>query len=502
MRMMMLRNNAPACRRPFHLFVLIALFLLALPAWARLDIRVGMQLEPPTLDPTQTAAAAAGEITYCNLFEGLTVIDGDGQLTPRLAKTWSVSDDGLTYTFSLRKDVRFHDGKRFNARSAAFSIKRIVSADSKNPQRKWFEKIRSVEATSEHVLQIHLNHPDSLLTFALALPAAVMVHPDSVAGNATHPIGTGPYRLAEWLPGQKLKLKRNADYWGEKPYLEQAEFYFMQTTAGTENMLAEGMVDGLVSVTRVTNRFGGRPDYKMSNRQLESKMLLAINNGRPPFDDIRVRRALSHAINKNELRTMYGAQFNPDLIGSHFPPSHPAYVDLVDRYPYDPKRARELLREAGVDKGTPVKLTVPPTDYGRYGGLMLAEDLEAIGFKVELDPVDWKTWMQSVFTDKDYALTLIIHVEPMDLNIYARDNYYFNYANDAFKAIWKQVLDARTDKELNHWLGEAQKQIAEDAVNVFLFIRPERNLMHKDLQGLWENSSIPSFVLEDIHWTH
>jgi peptide/nickel transport system substrate-binding protein len=480
----------------------LLLALCVQSVWARDDIRLGLQLEPPALDPTVTAAAAAGEITYGNVLEGLTIIDGNGTLQPRLARDWSLSDDGLSYQFRLREGVHFHDGHPFDAQIARLSLERILASDSLNPQQKWFEKVAAIRSPAPDRLVIELKQPDALLPFALALPAAVIVHPASAAGNATHPVGTGPFRFVAWDKGRSVTLARNPGYWGTPPHLSRATFMFMHTSAGTENMLAEGLVDGLLSVTRVSNRFSVRPDYRMRLRKLESKMILAINNARAPFDDLRVRRALAHAIDRDTLGTLYGEQFNPEPIGSHFPPSHPAYVDLVDRYPFDRVRARALLDEAGVAEGTEVTLTIPPTDYGRYGGLMIANDLEAIGFRVRLEQLSWSEWLSKVFEQKDYTLTLIMHVEPMDLNIYARDDYYFNYDNDAFKAIWQQVLEARDEAELHRLLGEAQRRITEDAVNVFLFMRPEQNLMHRDIAGLWENSPIPSFVLEDVYWQH
>jgi len=468
---------------------------------ARDSIRIGLQLEPPLLDPTVTAAATAGEITYCNVFEGLTVLDSQGKVQPRLASSWKVSDNGLRYTFELRQGIVFHDGKPFTAHSATFSLQRILAADSKNPQKPLFAKVRAVEPQGSDKLVILLNQPDALLPFALALPAAVMVHPDSVASNAAQPVGTGPFRFARWNRGHGVQLERFDKYWGKQPALNSAQFLFMHTTAESENMLAEGLVDGLASVTKVTDHFMVRPDYKMRSRNLEGKMILAINNARPPFNDIRVRRALAHAIDREKLSQLYGPQLKADLIGSHFSPAQPAYVNLVQRYPYDPKLARSLLAKAGVATGTALVISVPPTDYGRFGGLQIASDLEAVGFRVELVQLDWKRWMSEVFEQKNYAVTLILHVEPMDLNIYARDNYYFNYDNAAFKIIWQKVLGARSDAELKQLLGDAQRQITEDAVNVFLFMRPERNFMHRDLAGMWEKNPIPSFVLEDIYWT-
>lgn len=498
-----MNNKTPGvCVRSWLVHVLLCLLCAgsAMGGALRDQIRIGVQLEPPVLDPTVTAAATAGEVTYCNVLEGLTVLDAQGQLRPRLATRWSVTPDGLHYQFELRSGVRFHDGKPFNAQVAAFAIERILKPESRNPQRQWFEKVRAVEVLGSQKLVLHLTQPDALLPFALALPAAVMVHPDSVADNATKPVGTGPFRFVEWNHSRWIRLDRHEDYWGKLPALRSARFLFMHTTAETENMLAEGLVDGMVSVTKLTDQFLVRPDYRMSSRKLEGKVILAINNAKPPFNDLRVRRALAHAIDREKLSKIYGPQYPSELIGSHFSPSQPAYVDLAHRYPYDLQQARILLAQAKVPKKMPITLVVPPTDYGRYGGLQVAADLEAVGFKVELTEVTWATWMSEVFEKKNYALSLIMHVEPLDLNIYARDNYYFNYDNTAFKKLWQQVLAAPNPAELNRLLGDAQRLITEDAVNVFLFMRPELNFMHRDLTGLWEKSPIPSFVMEDIRW--
>lgn len=486
-----------------HLLLLLCLFAVTGPGQAqvRTDIRVGIQLEPPSLDPTQTAAAAAGEITYGNIFEGLTIIDGQGRLRPRLATGWTLSPDGLSYTFKIRTHVLFHDGYPFNARTAAFSLTRMIREGSNNPQKKWFEKVGTVESPDPTTLIIHLHQPDSLLPFALALPAASMVHPATAETNATRPVGTGPFRFDSRQQGNRVTLTRNRTYWGESAKLDEASFVFMRSTAGTESMLSEGLIDGLVSVSRASAHFATRPDYRMIPRRIENKVILAINNGRPPFDRLQVRRALSHAIDRAGLLDIYGSEIKPEPIGSHLVPNHPAYIDLTGRYPYNPARAREMLIRSGVDEGHPVKLAIPPTDYGRIGGVRIASDLEAVGFRVELEQLDWKQWLQQVFTDKEYDLTLIMHVEPMDLNIYAREDYYFNYHSEEFNALWQRTLGARNDRELHRLLGEVQRKIADDAVNVFLFMRPEENLMHRNLSGFWENSAIPSFVLEDIHWT-
>ncbi len=480
--------------------VLIFFLVPAMSAQAREDIRIGLQLEPPVLDPTVTASATAGEIVYCNVLEGLTVLDRDGNPSPRLASAWEVSPDGLHYDFTLRKNVRFHDGRAFNSRVAAQSLNRIIDEDSYNPQRQWFARVSGVEALDPGRIRVHLSEPDAFLPFALALPAAVMVHPDSAAGNIDHPVGTGPFRFVSWNKERNLILERSDDYWGDLPILRRVEYIFMHTRPHVQTALTEGLVDVMLDAVEMSSRFIMRPDYKMVMRNLDSQVLMAMNNASHVLADIRVRRALSHAVNRKELLDIYGREVKPVPIGSHFSPSHPAYVDLTGRYPHDPEKARDLLSQAGVPAGTEISLIVPPTLYGRICGLEIANSLEDIGFKVIFEEYDWHSWLNEVFEKKQYDLTVIAHVEPMDLNIYARDDYYFNYDNSKFQSLWHNVLNARTQEELNGLLQAAQKLIAEDAVNAFLFMLPHKNVINRRVKGMWENTPIPSFVLEDLFW--
>ena len=482
--------------------VLAASVLAMSQAYAASDVvRIGMQLEPSSFDTTTTSAATASEITYANIMEGLTYIDGDGEIKPRLALNWTVSNKGRTVDFQLRPNVRYHDGKPFDAGSAAFSLNRMLGLKSGNAYLEWFDKLESVQAVSSHVLRIQLKSPDSLLTYALALPGAVLVHPDSADNNSSNPIGTGPYRMQAWERGKQVRLVRNDLWWGtNKPFIREAVFMFMATGAETENMLAEGRVDALSSVTRLTASFAARTDYVMGRRGVEGKLIVAMNNKRPPFNDIRVRRALSHAIDRSKYLNIYGPLIEVQPIGAHFAPSHPAYVNLVKRYPLDLAKAKQLLADAKVPEGTVLRLAVPPTDYGRYGSVIVASQLEAIGLRIEIIPMTWPVWLDDVMQKKDYDMTLIMHVEPLDLGIYARNNYYFNYDNGNYQKIWEKLRAANTVAEQNQWLGQAQRQMADDAVNLFLQVRPERNFIRKGLLGMWERCPIPVFALENLHW--
>ncbi|GAB4217215.1 MAG: ABC transporter substrate-binding protein [Rhodoferax sp.] len=498
----------PTCRatdahRRHLLQALGALSALSFAPWARAertDVRLGLPLEPPLLDPTRTPSASVGEMLYANLFEGLTILNAKGRVAPRLATAWTLSDDRRQIDFKLRSDVVFHDGKPFTAQSAAWALQRLINPESKNPQRAWFERVTSVQALGPGTLRLGLSAPDPFITYALAQPAAAMVHPDSAATNGERPVGTGPFRFVRWDRGARVVLERSPTPWGKRPALARVEFVFVQGRTEAEALLVEGSLDGLISATDRVQSFEGRPDLKVMRRQVEQKVLVAINNARPPFNDLRVRRALSHAIRRDTFKAFYGEDQQPAFIGSHFAPTHPAYVNLVNRYPFDLKQARALLSAAGVKPGLKVPLATPPTRYGRIGSVSVAEDLENLGFQVDIQNLSWKEWLSQVFEKKDYSLSLISHIEPLDINIYARDGYYFNYANAEFKKIWQQVMDAPTEADLNRLLGLAQRRIAEDAVNVFLFMVPQTHVFRSTLRGMWLDSPMPATVLEDVVW--
>lgn len=465
------------------------------------SLRVDLQLEPPHLDPTRTASATTAETAHFNVFQGLTRIDRHGEVHPALAQHWEVSDDGLQYRFRLRQGVRFHDGRRFDAEVAAYSLRRLLSKEAGNPQRPLYRAIHDVEVVGSHAIVLHLSRPDSLLPFRLGLSAAVMVHPESVPTNATQPVGTGPYAFESWERGSGVELVANADYWGEAPAIQRVNFTYTSNRLALEGGLAEGLIDLYPDASSLTSHLAlsHRADYRIKNGFSEGEVLLAINHARDPFGDRRVRRALAHAVNREALLDIYPA-ITPPLIGSHFSPRHPAYVDLADYYPHDPQRARELLAEAGHAEDLSLTLTLPPTQYAESASLHIASDLEAVGIEVTLERLDWPEWIDQVFTAHDYDLTIVAHVEPLDIDIYARDDYYFNYQDPAFQALWARI-EAEQEASARHaLLGEAQRHLAEEAANVFLFLKPQQAIHKEGLKGVWSDAPIPAVVLQELEW--
>lgn len=469
-------------------------------AQAKDTLTMGMVLEPPHLDPTAGAAAAIDEVVYANVFEGLTRIDRRGEVQPALAASWTLSDDGLVYTFKLHDGVKFHDGTAFDSADARFSLERAMAPDSVNAQKALFEPIAKVEAPDPSTLVVTLKRPTSSFLFNMGWGDAVMVAPESVADNKTKPVGTGPFTFRQWTKGDSVQLARNPGYWGAQPKLAAATFKFINDPAAATAAMLAGDVDAFANFPAPESlvQFESDPRFKVVIGTTEGETILSMNNKAKPLDDIRVRRAIAHAVDRQAI--IDGAMFGYGTpIGSHFAPHHPAYVDLTGLYPHDPEKAKALLAEAGV-KDLKLTIKLPPPSYARRGGEIIASQLKEVGIEAELIPVEWAQWLEQVFKNKDFQLTIISHTEPMDIGIYARDDYYFNYANPELKAVMGQLAAAADKEKQDALLGSAQTLIAEDSPVAFLFQLAKHGVWDAKLQGLWENSPVQANDLTGASW--
>ena len=468
---------------------------------ARTDLTVGMQLEPPGLDPTSGAAGATDQVTYANVFEGLTRIDQNGAVQPDLAQSWDISDDGLTYTFHLHDGVKFHDGTPLTADVVKFSLDRTTAPGSTNAQKQLFAAIDTVAAVDPLTVKITLKHPQGDFLYDLGWGDAEIVAPNSAADNATHPIGTGPFKFSDWVKGDSVVLVKNPDYWGTPAKLDKVTYKFVSDPTAASAAVLSGDIDAYpyFPAPELMAQFKADPRFAVNIGTTEGETILAMNNGKKPFDDLKVRQAMSYAIDRKAI--IDGAYFGYGTpIGSHFSPADPGYVDLTGLYAYNPDKAKELLKEAGYPDGFTVTLKLPPPSYARRGGEIVAQQLKAVGVTANIVNVEWAQWLSDVFKQKDYDLTIISHTEPADIDIYARDNYYFNYHSDAFKKIMDELNLATDPAKRLELLKAAQEQIAKDAVNVFLFELPALDVWNAKLKGMWVNAPIQAIDVTKVYW--
>lgn len=483
---------------------LTGLGLGAAPALAetrKTGVVISISLEPDSLDPTQSAAASIGEVVHYNVFENLVRINENGTLSGQLAHAWSQDEAGLRYTFQLRQDVVFHDGAALNAQVVRFSFERAGAPSSTNKAKKaLFDNIARIDTPEPYTVVLTLHHPDASALFRLSESPAVILHPASAAQAASAPVGTGPYQFAQWEKGWGVTLVKSPRYrHAAQVKLAQATFRFIPDPAMQAQAVRSGEVDVFFNIaTDNALRFRSDPRYQVLVGASNGKGMLAFNHRRPPLNDVRVRRAISHAIDREGFikNVLYG---QGSAIGSHFSPADAGYVHLTGVYPFDPSRARGLLKAAGVQLPLKLALTLPPTPYARAGGPVVAAALAQVGIELAIEPVDWAQWLAGTFKG-DFDVTLINHVEPLDYKIYTDPAYYFGYDSAEFRDLVARHDAAPNARARALLFAQLQRHLATDAANAWIFTPQLSTVARKGLKGLWMNYPIFAHDLAAMSW--
>lgn len=465
------------------------------------SVTINISLEPDTLDPTMGAAAAIGEVVHYNVLEGLTKIEESGAVVPLLAESWSVDAGGKVYTFRLRQGVRFQDGAAFDAAAVRYSFERAAAPESTNKARKaLFDNIADIATPDPHTVVLTLHRPDANLLFRLGEPPAVVLHPATASQAATQPVGTGPYRIAQRTRGHSITLLKADTYRdAARVPIERASYRFIHDAVAQSAALQAGEVDVFFNLaTQDIARFQGDSRYQVLIGSSASKGLLALNQRRAPLGDVRVRRAITHAIDREAfIRKVLDGRGR--VIGSHFSPIDQGYLHLAGMYPYDPERARTLLREAGVAQPLRLTLTLPPTPYARMGGPVVAADLAKVGIIVRLEQVEWAQWLAGAFKG-NFDMTLINHVEPLDYLIYTDPTYYFGYDSADFRSLAERHAASGNARERQMLFADLQRHLAQDAANVWIFAPQNAAVARKGLRGVWMNYPITAHDIGAMWW--
>jgi len=454
------------------------------------SLTIAQGVEPPGLDPTTATSAAIPRVVYGNVLEGLVRIDRDGKIIPALAREYKVSKDGKEYTFLLKKGVKFHDGKAFDAEDVKFTFERLMDPNITIPNRKYYNDIEAVELIDPYTVKFKLKNVNSMLLFNLARPDSIIINKQTADKLKTAPVGTGPFKFMEWVRGDRIHLEKFAAYHRKGfPYLDKVTFKFIGDPSAQIANLKAGDVDVIGYDVSPENALllEKDPKFKVLNGYTTTEVILSTNQTRKPFDDVRVRRAMAHAIDRSAL--IKGAMSGYGMpIGSHMDPGNPYYIDLTSAYPYNPAKAKQLLAEAGYPNGFDAVIKVPERfAYAKRSGEIITDMLSQVGIRLKIELTEWGQWIDRVFRNGDFDLTVIGHAEPFDIDIYANPKYYFRYDNPKFQETLKKA-EMEPDPKLRRDLYVAlQKMITEDAVNGFLFVMPSLPTMKKEVMNWWKD---------------
>ncbi len=459
-------------------------------------LNVAVSADPDTFDPTRTVAAATVEIAF-NIYEGLVKAAPDGSLVGALAAEWDVSSDQKTYTFTLR-EAFFHSGRKVTAEDVVNAFNR-----ARNPEiaSRWsdFALVETIEGEGNTVV-IRLSQPNAAFLYTLAEVNAA-IYPAEAEGLSSQPVGTGPYKLAEWRPNNFIRLERFDQHWsGQVPYYDQVVFRIIPDQHSAVLNLLSGTVDLIPRMeASVYHQVASNPRIKVVSAPMNLVQILAVNNQRPPFNDVRVRRALAMAVNREDM--IFGAAwgFAQALYSGLSPAMAQFFRDGLENVnPYDPVRARELLEEAGAD-GLRFTLTLP-SDYPLHvqTGEIAAQQWEAIGIDVDIELVEWGTWLDRVYTQRDYDVSIVGLAGRLDphavLVRYTTGNSrnFFNFSNPEFDRLIQEGLSRQGSDRIAVY-HRAQEILAQEAAGVFVMDPEQLAAMRQEIQG-WQH--YPVYVVD------
>ncbi|MFC7790147.1 ABC transporter substrate-binding protein [Microbacterium sp. MAHUQ-60] len=427
-------------------------------------LAVGLVLEPTNLDIRHTSGAALEQILVDNIYEGLVTRTQDNKVEERLAASYEISPDGLTYTFTLNEGITFHDGSALTSADVVASYE-TVRTDASVQGNAEFAGVAAITAPDAQTVQITLTKPDQNFLFNLTGPAGLVFKSGDATDMKTAENGTGPFTLERWTKGNSITFTRYDEYWGEKAQLAQVTFQYIPDFTAGVNAALDGSVDVLTAVDpNLVSQLKDSGDFTVTTGRTTDKATLAFNNAKAPLDDERVRKALRLAIDHEALVEAVGAG---ETLYGPIPSLDPGYEDLSDLVPYDPDEAKKLLEDAGQEK-LDLTLTIP-SFYGTTVAQVLVSDFAKAGVSLEVNRVEFATWLEDVYTNHDYELSFVLHVEPRDFVNWANPDYYFGYDNAEV-----QDLYARSQAELHpdkaaELLKQAARIVSEDNAADWLY---------------------------------
>ncbi|WP_085369954.1 ABC transporter substrate-binding protein [Leifsonia sp. NCR5] len=460
------------------------------------SIAIGSLYEPVNLDNTAGGGQGVTEALNGNVYEGLFKLTDDGKVEPLLATKYTMSDDGLTYTFTLRDGVKFHSGKALTSADVKSSIERVTAADSQSARKSQLAVISGIATPDDKTVVISLKSRSISLPYNLSY---IWIYGPGTKNYKTAEDGTGPYTLGTWKRGSSLSLERSAGYWGDKAKNKEVVFDYFTDATALSNSLVTNQVDVVTSIQSpdALTQFDGNKDYTISNGKSTTKELLAFNDKVAPFDKVEVRKAVYSAIDTKKLLSSIWGKYGT-LIGSMVPPSDPWYEDLTKVNPYDVTLAKKELAAAGLPNGFTFTLDTPTYDPHPAVAEFLKSELAKVGITVNINSISADEWYTKVFKNHDFAATLQEHVNDRDVVWYGNPDFYWGYNNPQVTKWVDEAEQATSTADQTAKLKLVNEQIAKDAASAWLYLYPQIVVASSDLSGYPVNGLNSQFYAYDI----
>ena len=425
--------------------------------------------------------------------------NSDGEMIPAVAEKYTLSEDGTTYTFTLREGVKFHNGQTVTAEDVVYSINRCaaVPEGQEKPLVAAFSAVKSVEALDEKTVAVTIAQRD--LEFISYMTAAII--PADYENQDTAPVGTGPFKFVSRTPQQDFVMERFEDYWGAPAWLDKVTYKICENADALVMNLNGGSIDLCAHLTSAQ-----ASQLNQSFQVLEGTMNLVqaiyLNNQAKPFDNQLVRQALCYAIDRQGIMDMV-ADGHGTAVGSSIYPAFTKYFlpELVDKYPHDVAKAKELLAQAGYPDGFDMTISVP-NNYQPHMDTaeVVAEQLREAGINVTIQPVEWSTWLDTIYNGRQFQAT-VVGVDAANMTARAMlerftSDYgknFINYNNPAYDALFQQAINAQDEAEQTDLYKQMETMLADTAANVYIQDLCDLVAMRQDLGGL---KFYPIYVLD------
>ena len=452
------------------------------------SIVVGITQDLDSLDPHVAVAAGTDEVLF-NVFEGLVKADKNGNFVEAVAKSYVISEDAMTYTFTLRENVKFHNGKLVTVEDVVYSMKRCAGLlEVQDPNvlvESALSVISDVVAVDEQTIELQLSQANTeLLPY---LTCAII--PCDYDAQATSPVGTGPFRFVSYAPLESFVVEKFEDYYGTPAYLDKVTF---KIYANTDAAFLELMANKIDVFPYLTNEQAVllKDKYSIETGSMNLVQALFLNNKTAPFDDVRVRQAFCYAINRQQILDMLSGGKGTMIYSNMLPGLEKYYETELETYAYNIEQAKKLLKEAGYENGLSITITVPSNyQYHMDTAQVIVEQLKQVGVTATIEPIEWASWLSDVYSARDYQATIIgldSNLAPSDIlkrYVSSASNNFVNYESADFDSVFALAVGTVDENEKVTHYKYLQRLLATEAASVYLQDPALLTAVNKELGG-------------------